>query len=111
MEANEEPTSPTVEDLMAKLEASVEAAQEVGALPPTDNRNGKARAQALHNMTLHPPKTPQVGRDLDALRFAAQSWVEIVCDICPGGRELSQALTAAEDSLMYAVAAVARNQG
>lgn len=67
--------------------------------------------RVLHNLTPHPPKTPDVGECMDEVRWSARMFAEALCENCPSSRELSMALTALEDSCMYAIAAIARNQG
>lgn len=67
--------------------------------------------RVLHNLTPHPPKTPEVEDGMDEVREGARWFAAVLCDCCPPSRELSMALTALEDSCMYAIAAIARNQG
>lgn len=67
--------------------------------------------RVLHNLTLHPPKTPIAGELMDEVRATAKQLARVLCENCPSSRELSMALTALEDSCMYAIAAIARNQG
>jgi hypothetical protein len=67
--------------------------------------------RVFYNLTLQPPRTPAAGVNMDEVRKAAKSYAVIVVECCPRSRELSQALTALEDSCIYAIAAIARNQG
>lgn len=63
-----------------------------------------------HNMTNHPPKDDHVVRLLDDLRRVFKLAASEVVELCPESRERSLALTNIEQGLMWAVAAVARNQ-
>lgn len=63
-----------------------------------------------HNMTNHPPTADQVVERFELLRDLAKQWAHAVAAHVPECREQSLALTAAEESLMWAVAGVARNQ-
>jgi hypothetical protein len=63
-----------------------------------------------HNMTNHPPKDAATVAAFEALREKAKAFAHAIAELTPQSREQSLALTAAEESLMWAVAAVARNQ-
>lgn len=63
-----------------------------------------------HNMTNHAPKDPSVVDRFEQLREHAKTFAHAVADLCPASREQSLALTSAEEALMWAVAAIARNQ-
>lgn len=63
-----------------------------------------------HNMTNHPPANADVITKFEELRVCAKDWAKAVAFLAPSCREQSLALTAAEESLMWAVAAIARNQ-
>ena len=62
------------------------------------------------NMTNHAPTGEQVTDRFEALREFAKSFAHAIVDLCPDGRDRDLALTHAEDALMRAVAAIARNQ-
>lgn len=71
--------------------------------------------EALHeriewNMTNHAPVNDDVVARFEALREFAKDFSHAIVDLCPESRDRSLALTHAEDSLMRAVAAIARNQ-
>lgn len=67
-------------------------------------------ARVEHNMTNHPPVSDEVVGRFEALRLTAKAFAHEIVELCPPSREQSLALTAAEETLMWAVAAVARNQ-
>lgn len=63
-----------------------------------------------HDLSLHSPKTPEVGATLDVIRQAAKDFAHIVVDATPGSREQSLPITAIEEACQWPVAAVVRNQ-
>lgn len=63
-----------------------------------------------HNMTNHAPSADEVVQRFEALRIFAKQFSHAIVDLCPDGRDRALALTHAEDALMRAVAAIARNQ-
>lgn len=67
--------------------------------------------QLAHNMTNHPPKDDTVVAIFEGLRYQAKVFGTAILDNCPESRERALALTNLEQALMWAVAAVARNQG
>ncbi len=69
-----------------------------------------AHAQVEHNMTNHAPAGPHVVAEFERLRRVAKVFAHEILDTCPDTRERSMTLTKAEESLMWAVAAIARNQ-
>lgn len=64
-----------------------------------------------HDFTNHPPVDPGVVDTFEILRLTFKDAAHTVVDRCPASREQSLALTNLEQGLMYAIAAVARNQG
>jgi hypothetical protein len=64
-----------------------------------------------HDFTNHPPSGPEVVARFEGCRDAALAMGDALIDLCPQGRELSLALTHLEQALMFARAAIARNQG
>lgn len=60
------------------------------------------------NLTNHTPNEEGIRR-IEQLRRDAKQLVASIINNCPAGRERSLALTLAEQSSMYAVAAVARD--
>lgn len=66
--------------------------------------------QLVHNTTNHPPVSDDVIGSFEELRYAARFFGEKIIVECPPSREASLAMTNLEQSLMWAVAAVARNQ-
>lgn len=61
------------------------------------------------NFTYHPPKDGQVQR-YAANRAAAKHLANQLAQTCPPSRELSLALTKIEEAMMWANAAIARNE-
>lgn len=62
------------------------------------------------NMSNHAPINDGIIARFEALRQFAKMFSHAIVDLCPPGRDQSLALTAAEDALMRAVAAIARDQ-
>ena len=70
---------------------------------------------ALHNriewnMTNHAPEYESIIGRFEGLRSLAKAYSHGIVDLCPAGEDRDLALRLAEDSLMRAVAAVARGQ-
>lgn len=63
-----------------------------------------------HDFTNHAPVDPSIVSTFEELRVQAKAFAHGVAALCPPSREQSLALTSIEQGLMYAVAAVARNQ-
>lgn len=63
-----------------------------------------------HDLTNHPPADAEVVARFEAIRVEAKTLGHLLIDTCPPSRELSLALTALEQAVMYGVAAIARNQ-
>jgi hypothetical protein len=57
----------------------------------------------------HPPKPDQVPR-YEGIRDLAKTFAAILVQMCPPSRERSLALTALEESVMWANASIARNE-
>lgn len=72
---------------------------------PTDQQN-KARA---NNFVYHAPKPGQLER-YTQIRTAAAEFAALLNTLCPPSRELSIAMTELETSVMWANAAIARNE-
>ena len=68
-----------------------------------------ALAKIRNNFTYHPPKGDQVDRYKE-IRDTALNYVINLCARCPHSRERSLALTKIEESVMWAHAAIARNE-
>lgn len=66
--------------------------------------------RTIHNLTLHPPTSPAIGAAMDAVRVASQTMAAAIHLFCPPSRERSLALTALEETVMWGIAAIARNQ-
>lgn len=73
--------------------------------------NEEYKARMRHDFTNHPPVSDEIIRRLEGLRDSATEFADLIIDLTPDSRERSLALTNLESSLMYARAALARNQG
>lgn len=62
-----------------------------------------------NDFTYHPPKPGQMER-YEALRHRARMLAEMIHFFCPPSRERSLALTKLEEVVMWANAAIARNE-
>ena len=69
----------------------------------------KTREDLARRFTYHPPKSDQPQR-YEALRAEALGLAVVICDLCPDSRERALALTQLEGSIMWANAAIARNE-
>jgi hypothetical protein len=67
------------------------------------------KAQIENNFTYHPPKPDQPER-YTQLREKAKEFALLIVELTPFSREQSLALTQLEDSVMWANAAIARNE-
>jgi hypothetical protein len=63
----------------------------------------------LRDFSYHPPKADQVPR-YTALRDEGKAMAKMILDYCPTSRERSLALTNLEQAVMWANAAIARNE-
>ncbi len=61
------------------------------------------------NFTYHAPKGNQIER-YQVIRDTAKEFAAIVLDCCPDSRETSLAITKIEEAVMWANAAIARNE-
>lgn len=93
---------------MVRIPAEEEGASPMGT---TDEQyqDEALHKRIEHNMTHHAPTSSEVIERFEALRKFAKLYSHAIVDLCPEGRDRSLALTLAEDSLMRAVAAIARN--
>ena len=62
-----------------------------------------------NNFTYHAPNEDQIER-YNILRFDAKELAEQIRDLCPDSRERSLAFTKLEECVMWANAAIARNE-
>ena len=69
------------------------------------------RAEALHkSLTNQPPLGPEIVARFEAIRGEAKDYGSAVIALTPPSREQSLALTKLEESVMWAVKAIALNQ-
>lgn len=66
--------------------------------------------QLHHNLTNHPPVNDGVIQAFELVREPAKVLGEAIVNLCPDSREKSLALTNLEQTVMWAVASIARNQ-
>lgn len=66
--------------------------------------------QLRHNLTNHPPVDSGVVHDIEFVRTKTKDFGEVILANCPPGRERSLAITNLEQTVMWAVASIARNQ-
>lgn len=71
--------------------------------------NERLRTQITKNFTYHPPKGNQGDRYV-LLRNRAGDLADLMARNCPESRELSLAMTKLEEAVMWANAAIARNE-
>ena len=62
-----------------------------------------------NNFTYHPPTPDQIER-YPELRAAGKALCETICKLAPDSRERSVAMTKLEEVVMWANAAIARNE-
>jgi len=67
--------------------------------------------QIDHNLTNHAPADENVVTAMVTLRADAKFFGHTIVALCPDSREKSLALTNLEQTVMWAIAAIARNQG
>jgi len=70
----------------------------------------RMQAQIDNNFTYHIPNPDQPDRYV-AIRAKAKELAELICSITPPSREQSVAITELESCVMWANAAIARNEG
>jgi hypothetical protein len=68
-----------------------------------------ANSDIEKRFTYHPPKDGQP-KKYSQIRCEAKSLAELVAELCPESREKALALTKLEESVMWANAAIARNE-
>lgn len=64
----------------------------------------------IHNLTNHPPRHDSIVHRFETLRSHAKDLGSAIIALTPASREQSLALTNLEQTVMWAVAAIARNQ-
>lgn len=62
-----------------------------------------------NNFKYHKPKGDQPGK-YEAIRAQAKELAILICEVCPDSREKSTAMTNLEQAVMWANAAIARNE-
>lgn len=67
-------------------------------------------ARIKNNHAHHPPQTAERISAHEQVREVTAECAKRLVDLCPEGRELSLALTAMEEAMMWANAAIARSE-
>lgn len=67
-------------------------------------------ARIEHNHAHHPPQTAERIAAHEQVRIVTAECAKRLVELCPEGRELSLALTAMEEAMMWANSAVARSE-
>lgn len=83
--------------------------QQVEIFDPPKEAIVEPSADMLKRFTYHPPKNDQAQR-YQFIRDRAFAFAMIVDHECPNSREKSLALTKLEEAVMWANAAIARNE-
>lgn len=68
-----------------------------------------ANDDITNRFTYHPPKDDQPAR-YSAIRAEAREFALLLCEKCPGSRELSLAITHLEEAVFWGNAAIARHE-
>lgn len=68
-----------------------------------------SRIDLENRFTFHPAKEEQAGK-YEGIRAAAKGFAKHVCEVTPASREQSLAITAIEEAVFWANAAIARNE-
>jgi hypothetical protein len=79
------------------------------SMPAVSYVNQEARKRIANNFTYHPPKGDQVPR-YGKIRDTAKDFALMISEFCPESREKSLAMTNLEEAVMWANAAIARNE-
>ena len=66
--------------------------------------------QLVHNLTNHPPVDDAIVEQFEDIRAFGIALGKKVLEHCPASRERSLALTSLEQTVMWSVASIARNQ-
>jgi hypothetical protein len=59
----------------------------------------------------HPPKDTETAQKHESIRTAMRNTAALITGLCPAGRELSTAVRKLEEAMMWANAAIARDNG
>lgn len=63
-----------------------------------------------HDFTLHPPMSDAIAQQMDEVRLLYKELATTMATVLPAGRDQDLCITHLEDSLMRAIASIARNQ-
>jgi len=89
--------------------ARIDAMPEEERIARDDNEAMPVNPELERRFTYHPPKDNQPQR-YERIRFFGKSFAEAIDQMCPNSREKSLAWTALEECVMWANAAIARNE-
>jgi hypothetical protein len=82
---------------------------QTSATPPKYTPSQRVQVQLDRSFLYHAPQADQVPR-YNRIRSAARGFAALLAESCPESRELSLALTHLEEAVMFANAAIARNE-
>jgi len=78
-------------------------------IQPTYQPTSEQITRIKRNFRYHTPTSNQPAR-YEAIRAYARNFAELICEETPASREQSLALTKLEEAVMWANAAIARNE-
>lgn len=70
----------------------------------------EAHERVERDFTLHPPVSPEIAAQMDAVRAECKLLAHFIVDHCPSSRERSSALTRLEEATFHAIASLARDE-
>lgn len=108
----------TTQNAAPELSAEVIAATAIAAAAmledvvqtPPDPAKVALHRRVSNDFAAHPPKTPEAKALFDEIAAQCEGLAHYLIEVCPGGRELSLALTDLESAKRNAIAAVACHQ-
>lgn len=74
-----------------------------------DKPRGITQEDLENRFTFHPVKDDEQAAKYEQIRDVAGSFSSMIVGLCPPGREVSLAITAIEEAVMWANAAIARH--
>jgi hypothetical protein len=80
-----------------------------GILKPIDKEKNMEQQELDKRFTYHAPKGDQPAK-YEQIRRAARNFSDLLNQLCPDSREKSLAFTSLEEAVMWANAAIARNE-
>lgn len=106
---SDETTQEAAPELSAEDIAAAAMLEDVVQTPP-DPAKVALHRRVSNDFAAHPPKTPEAKALFDEIAARCEGLAHYLIEVCPGGRELSLALTDLESAKRNAIAAVACHQ-